>query len=161
VEAQILYEKMLKEAALVSRGRAELLEAVQHHPDSPYKEQHAHPLGDHIEAVRRDVNSGTAILDEILRSDLTGRQRRQIEKYAAERKNYLENGLLPACEALLAGRYDRANEILLYEARPLYMPVFEDGGNMGDVGSAERTVYTLSLFFGTAMALSFLVMILM
>lgn len=151
MESAAIYEKVIREVILMTSSRGELLQAVQHHPDSPYKNMHQHPVTDHIEAVRNNIRQVTAIIDDIVSLKLTEQQRRQMDHYIEERNRYVNEGLNPACSAILDGEYDKANEVLLSKALPLCNLAVHEAESFGNVGMVEQTVCTLSLIFGGAM----------
>lgn len=105
---------------LMNENRAQILLALQHNADSPFAKMHDHPLTLHTDNIIKNRDEITAIWDEYQKRDLTPEERTLAEKYTEARKIYVKEGLIPAREALLAGDYNQANEILLKKINPAY-----------------------------------------
>jgi len=105
---------------LMNENRAQILLALQHNADSPFAKMHDHPLTLHTDNIIKNRDEITAIWDEYQKRDLTPEERSLAEKYTEARKIYVKEGLILAREALLAGDYNQANEILLKKINPAY-----------------------------------------
>ena len=156
MESLKIYEKILKASILTANSRGELFQALQHAPDSPFRDMHPHPVTDHIDAINRNRDEVAAIIAGIVNHKLTDQQRVQMDKYLAEHEQFLKEGLEPACAAILAGDYRKANEILVNRAWPQSIIALDEAYSLGKTTFGEEVVYSLS-----AMAISVVVAIVM
>jgi aerotaxis receptor len=105
---------------LMNENRAQVMLALQHNPGNPFSKLHDHPVTTHTDAVIQNRDEITRIVEEYNRRDLTPEERTLAERYAAARKRYVTEGLMAARDAILAGNFDKANEVLLNRINPLY-----------------------------------------
>lgn len=98
---------------LMADNRSQIMLGLQHNPDNPLSSMHDHPLTKHTDTITKNRDEITAIWGEFVKRDLSAEEKALAEKYAASRAIYVSEGLMPAREALLAGEYHKANEILL------------------------------------------------
>lgn len=151
MEPSTVHENILKIAIYAASNRAEFFQALQHHPDSPYRDQHDHPVTDHIDVIRRNIADVGEIIGALLDEDLTREQKSQLDRYVDERNAYIDNGLSPACAAILEGNYRKANEIFLEKALPLSLAAIHEAKRFTRISQAEQTLLNLSAIFGVAM----------
>jgi methyl-accepting chemotaxis protein len=167
MESAKIYEKILRIRILAANSRGELFQAMQHNPASPYKDMHNHPVTDHVDAVTRNREEVTAIIDDIMNSNLTPQQEAQMANFMMDRDKFVNEGLNPACAAIQAGDYQKANEILLSKAWPLSMFAISEAESFDKLGSGEKVFYTVivavisvviaaSLFVGAQLLASWL-----
>jgi len=107
-------------STLMSDNSRQVMLGLQHSPDSPYAKLHDHPLTAHTDAIIKNRDEITRLVDELGRQDLGESIQPLLARYTEVRKAYVNEGLMPAREALLAGDFDRANQILLQKVNPLY-----------------------------------------
>lgn len=105
---------------LMNENRAQIMLSLQHSADSPFAKMHDHPITFHTDNIIKNRDEITAIWEEYQKRDLTPEERTLAEKYTEARKIYVKEGLVPAREALLAGDYNKANEILLKKINSAY-----------------------------------------
>ena len=98
---------------LMADNRSQIMLGLQHNPDNPLAKMHDHPLARHTDTVARNRDEISAIWKEFMSRGLSAEEKALAEKYADSRAVYVSEGLMPAREALLAGDYYKANEILL------------------------------------------------
>ncbi|MEN6629729.1 MAG: methyl-accepting chemotaxis protein [Sulfuricella sp.] len=105
---------------LMNENRSQVMLALQHNPDNALSKMHDHPTTRHADAIIKNKDEITAIVEEYNRRNLTPAERTLAERYAADRKAYVTEGLMAAREAILASDFGKANEILLKQINPLY-----------------------------------------
>lgn len=105
---------------LIADNRVQVLLALQHDPAGQNAHLHDHPLDFHL----KHINANLSAVDEIWAGYVKGvssEKHRQVANALFEaRKNYLDEGLMPALAAIEAGRFGEANAILLAKMNPLY-----------------------------------------
>lgn len=107
-------------STLMSDNRGQMMLALQHAPGSPLARLHDHPQTLHTDAILKNRDEITDLVDRLGRSDLGEGMKPLLARYAEARRKYVEEGLLPARQALLDGDHDRANRILLSAVNPSY-----------------------------------------
>ena len=105
---------------LMNDNRAQVMLALQHKPDSPFVKMHDHPVTMHTDNIAKNRDEITTIVEEYKKRDLTQEEKVLADKYAAARARFVTEGLMGASEAILAGDYDKANDVLLQKINPLY-----------------------------------------
>jgi len=105
---------------LMNENRGQVMLALQHNPDNPLARLHNHPLTVHTDAIAKNRDEITALWAEYVKRNLSPAERALAERYAAARGRYVQEGLVPARAALLAGDYGTANRLLLEKVDPLY-----------------------------------------
>jgi PAS domain S-box-containing protein len=118
--------------SLMNENRAQVMLALQHNSTNPFYKMHDHPLTAHTDAIVKNRDEITALWEEFKKREMTPEQRAQAEKYSAARTRYVTEGLAPAREALLAGDYDKANEILLTRINPAYKEAYAEAAALLD-----------------------------
>lgn len=144
----------IRVAFLTACGRAELCQALLHHPASPYPDREDHPVADHIESVRRGVVEARAIIAGLRDHALPSGQQGQLGAYVEACDRYLSEGLIPACDALLAGDYQAANKHLHHKDPSVFAGPDKDAESPGQAGEAEQTLLNLSVILGISIAAS-------
>lgn len=139
---------------LTACARTELCQALQHHPDSPYGDRSEHPVADHVDALRRSADEAGAIIAALRSDDLPSEQRRQVRMYVEACERYLNQGLIPACDALAAGDYQEANRHLHCKVAPVPLDPLDEAESAGQAGEAEQTLVNLSVILGLSIAAS-------
>lgn len=107
-------------STLMSDNSRQVMLALQHNPANPFAKMHDHPLTLHTDAIVKNRDEITALVNDLDKRDLGERLKPLMASYAEARKAYVGEGLVPAREALLAGDYDKANLILLQKVNPNY-----------------------------------------
>jgi len=111
---------------LMNDNRAQIMLALQHQPNSPFADMHDHPVSMHTDAIVKNRDEITAIVEEYKKRELTPEEMALAEKYAVSRSQFVTEGLAAAREAILAGEYSSANRILLTKINPLYRTAVGD-----------------------------------
>ena len=132
-----------KITALMNENRAQVMLALQHNAANPFSTMHDHPLTMHTDAIVKNRDEITAQWEEFKKRELAPEQQAQAEKYYTARTRYVKEGLAPAREALLAGDYDKTNEILLKHLNPAYKEAYTEAGVLLEsLKQASRQEYT-------------------
>ncbi|GAB6041870.1 HAMP domain-containing methyl-accepting chemotaxis protein [Endothiovibrio diazotrophicus] len=124
-------ERLLPSVALgqiigrMRENRTQLGLALQHDPGSPLSRLHDHPLALHVDEIRHNQQEVERIWGEYRQNVRTDEERRLAETFDKGHAAYLAEGLEPALEAVLAGDYRHAEELLLTRVNPLFAPVDE------------------------------------
>ena len=158
---------------LMADNRAQVLLSLLHDPANKYAGNHDNALDSHTKQIDANIAEITALWGRYAKTVNGEEQKKQADAYAEARGRYVKEGLLPAKEALLAGRFDEANTILLKKINPLYieaakradvlyqMQIAEGQQQIDDSTSAFNTerlwIVVLSLFAigaGVAIALA-------
>lgn len=105
---------------LMNENRAQVMLALQHSADSPFAKMHDHPATLHTDAIVKNRDEITAIVEEYKQRHLTPEEQVLADKYAEARARYVKEGLGAAREALLTENYTKVNEVLLNSINPLY-----------------------------------------
>ena len=105
---------------LMNENRSQIMLALQHNPESASAKMHDHPVGLHADTMIKNRDEITALWQDYSKRNLTPEERALADNYAAAREQYITEGLAPAREAILAGDYNQANEILLKKINPFY-----------------------------------------
>ena len=105
---------------LMNENRSQIMLALQHNPENALAKMHDHPVGLHTDTMVKNRDEITAVWQDYTKRDLTPEERALADKYAAARGQYVTEGLAAAREAILAGNFNQANEILHKKINPLY-----------------------------------------
>ncbi|HUX63248.1 methyl-accepting chemotaxis protein [Sulfuricella sp.] len=105
---------------LMNENRSQIMLALQHNPENASAKMHDHPVGLHTDTMVKNRDEITAVWQDYTKRDLTPEERALADKYAAARGQYVTEGLAAAREAILAGNFNQANEILHKKINPLY-----------------------------------------
>ncbi len=111
---------------LMNDNRAQIMLALQHQPGSPFVDMHDHPVTNHSDAILKNRDEISALVDEYKTRELTPEEKTLADKYAASRGQFVSEGLMAAREAILGGDYVAANKILLTKINPLYRTAIGD-----------------------------------
>ena len=80
-------------------------------------------IGSKTEMVENNIGEITHTWETYMATHLTPEERKLAERFAEDRKQFVEEGLIPAMSALRAGKIGEANRLLVEKIRPLYVPV--------------------------------------
>jgi PAS domain S-box-containing protein len=173
---KVAYEDHLKPAVAIAKmvermgdNRAQIMLALQHSPDNRYYQQHDHPVDLHIEATlknREIIESLRAVYDQ---APLSDEEQRLAKAFFEVRDQFSQEGIALARQALKAGDFDQAQQLLLGKINPLYKEVASRSDALqkhleraGDTAYAEAYArYTLTLDFsivGTLLALLLIIL---
>ncbi|MCK9396365.1 MAG: Tar ligand binding domain-containing protein [Methylobacter sp.] len=76
-----------------------------------------------VELVRQNILDITRMWDEYMATYLTPEEKKLADKFAIDRKRFVEEGLNPAIEYLLAGNTEAVEKTVRESVRPLFQPV--------------------------------------
>ncbi|WP_126448420.1 methyl-accepting chemotaxis protein [Sulfuricystis multivorans] len=107
-------------STLMSDNSRQVMLALQHNPANPFAKLHDHPVTLHTDAIVKNRDEISALVAELDKRELGENLKPLLVRYAEARKAYVNDGLVPAREAILAGDFDRANQILLTKVNPNY-----------------------------------------
>ncbi|MCP5278506.1 MAG: Tar ligand binding domain-containing protein [Thiobacillus sp.] len=105
---------------LMSENQTQVALAVQHAPGSPAANQHDHPVDRHTETILANRDRITALIEEFNKIELPGETVAATQVFAEARNRYVKEGLQPAVQALKAGDYVTATQVLLTKVNPHY-----------------------------------------
>ncbi len=128
---------------LMADNRSQVLLSLQHDPAGQYAKLHEHSLDSHIQQIDSNI-AEISQRWEAYKKTLNSDEHRQLaDAYEQARKHYVADGLLPAKEALLAGRFEEANLILLKQINPTYTAAAQKASDLFkfqvEQGQAEMT----------------------
>ncbi|MGD9786946.1 MAG: methyl-accepting chemotaxis protein [Sulfuricellaceae bacterium] len=118
---------MAQVQALMAANLSQSALMLLHDPASPASRLHDHPVERHADAVLRNRDEITALWQAFMQSRLTPGERRQAEAFQAAREKYVAEGLMKVREAVLAGHYDEASQLVTTAATPLFNQASEAG----------------------------------
>ena len=134
-----------KITVLMGENRSQVMLGLQHNPASSFSKMHDHELALHADTIIKNRDEITVLWEEFKKCEMTPELRAQAEKYYAARTRYVKEGLAPAREALLAGEFDRANEILLKQLNPAYKDAYNEVGTLlSALKQASRQEYAVA-----------------
>ena len=110
---------------LFSDNRAQVLLALQHDPSGVHAKLHDHPLEMHLTTIDNNIAEMSRLVAEYDKHAHSGEHRKLFDAFIEARKRYTTEGLLPAKAALIEGRFEDANLILLKKINPAYKDTSE------------------------------------
>jgi aerotaxis receptor len=105
---------------LMNENRSQIMLALQHNPESASARMHDHPVGLHADTMIKNRDEITTLWQDYIKRNLAPEEQALADKYAAARGQYVTEGLASVREAILAGDFNKANEILLKKINPLH-----------------------------------------
>ncbi len=119
-------EKIGKIGEKMRNNRIQLLLALQHDPRMPTSKLHDHPVTVHTDAVVENIGEITKIWESYVAiPGKTSEQKKLIEEYTAKRGRFVQEGLKPTREAVLAGDFDLATKLTIQAINPLATDAFK------------------------------------
>ncbi|MDP2811919.1 MAG: MCP four helix bundle domain-containing protein, partial [Rhodocyclaceae bacterium] len=122
-----LYEQRLEPVRVIGRigklmadNRTQILLALQHDPTGAYASLHDHPATLHADIITKNIAEITELWKDYSATVRDDEQRKLADAYAEARKPFVAEGLTPARQAMLDGKYHEANLILLQKINPAY-----------------------------------------
>lgn len=141
---------------LMNDNRSQVMLALQHNPDNPLSKMHDHPLTMHTDTIIKNRDKISAAWQEYQKHELSPEEKVLADKYTESRAKYLSEGLMPSREALLAGDFLKANEILLKKLNPAYTAANADANVLLELilKSAKSEHQSSTDAYGTARIIS-------
>ena len=145
---------------LTTDNRTQIMLSLQHDATSPLSRMHDHPLAKHTDQITRNRDEITAIWEKYVALKASAEAKAMADKYAEARSKYVQEGIMPARELVLAGKFEEANRILLLKINPLYKNVMDAAQTLADHHSAKaREEYGAAVEEFKAMRLAVLISI--
>lgn len=105
---------------LMAENRSQVLLSLQHDPSGRYANLHDHPLEFHTNQIDANIAEINKQWDLYAKQIDSPALQALADEFVVARTRYVKEGLVPAKEALLQGRFDDANMILLRQINPTY-----------------------------------------
>ncbi|MCE0494538.1 methyl-accepting chemotaxis protein [Vibrio salinus] len=113
---------------LAGDARSQLLLAFQHEPNSEFLTMHNHPVSMHLDKIMDSLNQiDRLIQNDIMKSNLTGKQKELINAFYSEFKKLNKMGFMVSINEIRNNRYNNANKVLLTVINPKFMKINEIG----------------------------------
>jgi len=127
-EIEKLYNKNLTNVMQLSQitglmrdNRIQLLLSLQHDPKSPdIVKMHDHGLTFHIDQVTKNTEELNAVWKKYMSGSLSPDEKRLADDFAEKRTRFIQEGLIPTRDSILAGKYDEATGLTLTRINPLF-----------------------------------------
>jgi aerotaxis receptor len=130
---------------LMANNRAQVMLGIQHDTVNPFAQMHDHPLTLHTDAIIKNRDEITALVKQLQALSLPPELAKLFETYRQAREVYVGEGLVPARQALLDGKYDEANRILLLRINPTYVKAAAAAKEVQEAMKAHaRASYTVA-----------------
>ncbi|MCX7897623.1 MAG: methyl-accepting chemotaxis protein [Rhodocyclaceae bacterium] len=104
---------------LMTENARQTLLGLQHDPVSPFVKMHDHPLEAHTDAILKNQEALARLIEELEKRLVEPEWKEKLAAYREARASYVQEGLLPAREALLKGDFLEANRLILQKINPL------------------------------------------
>jgi len=122
---------------LMAENRSQVLLSLQHNPQGAYASLHDHDILTHTRQIEANIAEITRQW-EIYQQHLAGSPLPTlVEEFQQARQRYVQEGLLPAKNAVLEGRFDDANLILINKINPAYAAAAEKAEGLFRDGEKE------------------------
>ncbi len=105
---------------LMGENSRQVMLGLQHNPENPFNRLHDHPLSTHTDAIVANRERIDALLADLNARLSETPMADELAAFAQARARYADDGLRPARAALLDGRFDEANLILLTRVNPRF-----------------------------------------
>jgi methyl-accepting chemotaxis protein len=141
---------------LMNDNRSQVMLALQHDPNNPLSKLHNHPLTVHTDTILKNRDEISVIWQDYSRHASSAEEKSLADKYSEDRSKYISEGLAPAREALLAGEFQKSNEILLQRVNPSYATAHTSANALlSHIQNAARDEYKISeSAYGSARTIS-------
>jgi len=107
--------------SLMRDNRVQLLLALQHNPATPEIEKlHDHAMEQHLNSVDKNIEEISTIWKEYTSGSLNPDEKRMADDFAAKRGQFVNEGLKPVSQAILADKYLEATELTITKINPLF-----------------------------------------
>ncbi len=121
--------------------RTEVMLGMQHNPAFPeVAAMHDHPLSKHTDQAEEDGKRIDNMLAEINVNAMDPDEAKVFSEFKKHYEIYSHEGIKPALDALTAGDYAKAQNILLKKINPAFVPAEEDINTLIDVHFLPQAV---------------------
>ncbi|PKO88234.1 MAG: diguanylate cyclase [Betaproteobacteria bacterium HGW-Betaproteobacteria-12] len=158
---------VLRIQTLMAENNLQVAGGLLHDPSGLQAAKHDHELSLHIETMDKNRRAIDALWQQFTARTLNEREAELAESYRNARAIYVQEGLVPAAEALGAGDYDRAADIYAGVVRPAYAKAsqaaealrlyYADSGRELFDGARQTTESATQLLAGLALLVTLLV----
>ena len=158
---------VLRIQTLMAENSLQVAGALLHDPSGRQVAKHDHPVTLHLDGMEKNRRAIDALWQEYTARTLNERESELAEAYRHARAIYVQEGLVPASEALAAGDYDRAADIYGGVVRPTYAKAslaadalrqyYADSGRQLFDGARQTTDSTTTMLIGLAVLVTLLV----
>jgi PAS domain S-box-containing protein len=121
---------------LLADNRSQIMLGMQHNPASPLAAVHTHPLNLHLDVMTKNSVEITHSWDSLSKVKFdpamaaTAKVTLAMESFQTARKQFGNEGILPAKSALQAGMYDDIGDMLADSINPLYEKLNRETDNL-------------------------------
>ncbi len=126
---------------LMADNRAQLLAALNHDPSNPYSKTHDHPIDVHLAAIDANVEKISKHWESYQTHIHSDKHKAFADAFAAQRKKFVQDGLLAAKKLAAEGRFSEANDVRRFKADPAYAEASkrldEVLGYLNEAGAAQ------------------------
>ena len=105
---------------LMAENRSQIMLSLQHNPQGGYASLHDHDIQFHTKQIEANIAEISRQWEIYQQHVEAGAQQELAAEFQQARDRFVQEGLLPAKAALLEGRFDDANLILLNKINPAY-----------------------------------------
>ena len=127
-EIETLYRKNMINVMRISQitglmrdNRIQLLLALQHNPNNPeIVKLHDHHIDKHLQSVNDNIKEIADIWKEYTSGDLSPTEKKLADSFAEKRSRFVKEGLLSVRDAIQAGSYLQAAELIVQKTNPLF-----------------------------------------
>jgi aerotaxis receptor len=112
---------------LMGDNRAQIMLGLQHNPDNPVAKMHDHALDVHIAATLKNQEGIDAAKADYQKHAIGTEEQALADAFFKAREEFSSGGVGPAREALNAGEFLKAHQLLLSRINPLYQEVMTKG----------------------------------
>lgn len=105
---------------LMAENRSQVMLSLQHNPEGGYASLHDHDIQFHLRQVDANITEISRQWEIYQQHVEAGAQQELAAEFQQASERFVQEGLLPAKAALLEGRFDDANLILLNKINPAY-----------------------------------------
>lgn len=118
---------------------------MQHDPASAFALMHDHSIDKHLLVIEENKARIDQNLTELRALKIDAKFKAQLDKVTKARKEFVEQGLLPAVEPLRASQYHDANVLLLQQMNPRFSKVDEETSRfIAEISAHGRDLLELS-----------------
>jgi methyl-accepting chemotaxis protein len=108
-------------------NHTQVLAALQHDPAGTLAKLLDHPISKHLDAIEANKAKNTEYFADMEKNTSSEEGKKLLKEFHELRTAYNEQGINPAVQALKAGKYDEAEQLLLTKVIPLVDKVLEHG----------------------------------
>ncbi len=104
---------------LMSDNRTQIMLGLQHDPAFKYSKLHDHPLSKHLDAITANRDRNIEVLKSLEANVKSEQGKALLAEVKRTREVYLNEGILPAQQAMQEGNYDLAERLLHNQNQPV------------------------------------------